>query len=74
MLQTWQFEKVEVPDDAEGKSAIAQKLAEKYQVSLLEYARSLTVTVDERYVIYKIKTVSVELVLIVYLHGTWCIY
>ena len=63
-----------MPDDAEGKTAMAQKLAEKYQVSLLEYARSLRVTVDERYVIYKIETVSIELVLIVYLPGTLCIY
>ena len=39
-MQTWEFQKIDIPDDHEGKESIAQKLQE-YGVSLFEHMESL---------------------------------
>ena len=39
-METWEFQKIDIPDDQEGKESIAQKLQE-YGVSLFEYMQSL---------------------------------
>jgi len=36
-----------IPDDPAENAEIARKLGEKYQISLLEYSRSLDVNTDE---------------------------
>ena len=39
--QTWIFHKVDVPEDEQGKSALAKVLGENYNISLLQYMQTL---------------------------------
>lgn len=43
-MKAFKFYKTPIPEDSEGKAAFARKLAEKYNLSLLQYSRAFVDT------------------------------
>ena len=45
--QTWEFQKIDLPENPEEKAAFAIKLHQNYAISLMEYTKNLAAAPDQ---------------------------